>query len=340
MARKLKIVFFETEGWQKKYLQRMLKKHQLTFFADDIDDKKLALVRDINVLAVFVGSLVSKSVMTALPKLQLITTMSTGFDHIDLKEVSKRKIKVTNVPFYGENTVAEHAMALLLSIAHKIHQSYERTNRGRFNFDGLTGFDLKGKTIGVIGTGHIGQHLIKMARGFDMKVIAYDKYPDKSVAKKQGFEYVPLGQLLRQADVISLHLPYMPSTHHLLNANNMKSIKKGAVLINTARGGLIDTKAMVAMLRSGRLSAVGLDVLEGEKDVKEEVEMLSKKWKAQDMRITIENHFLMHSENAIVTPHTAFNSKEAITRILDTTIENIESFAGNKKLQNQVKAKN
>ena len=294
---------------------------------------------DATVLVVFVGSEVNRATLKSLPRLKFITTMSTGFDHIDLAACRQRGIPVTNVPYYGENTVAEHAMALLLSISRNIHKGYERTNRGQFDFTGLMGFDLKDKTIGIIGTGHIGQHLIRMAKGFDMKVIAYDAFPNKALAKESSFKYMGLTELLKQADIVSLHLPYLKATHHLLNAARFKIMKRGAVLINTARGGLVDTKAMVQALQSGQLSAVGLDVLEDEKYIKEEVEMLSPKFKSEDMRTTIENHMLMHSDNAVITPHMAFNSKEAIIRILDTTVGNIKSFIGSKSLANRVDLK-
>ena len=336
---KNKIVFFETSGWQQEYLQSKLKQYQPVFFDCNIDRKCLLKIKDATVLVVFVGSEVNRATLKSLPRLKFITTMSTGFDHIDLAACRQRGIPVTNVPYYGENTVAEHAMALLLSISRNIHKGYERTNRGQFDFTGLMGFDLKDKTIGIIGTGHIGQHLIRMAKGFDMKVIAYDAFPNKALAKESSFKYMGLTELLKQADIVSLHLPYLKATHHLLNAARFKIMKRGAVLINTARGGLVDTKAMVQALQSGQLSAVGLDVLEDEKYIKEEVEMLSPKFKSEDMRTTIENHMLMHSDNAVITPHMAFNSKEAIIRILDTTVGNIKSFIGSKSLANRVDLK-
>jgi len=330
------ITFFETSGWQKIYLKQRLSQHKLNFFSDPISLKALNKIKDTTILAVFVGSSVTAEVINALPNLKFIVTLSTGYDHIDLTACKQRKIQVANVPYYGEHTVAEHAFALLLSISRKIHQSYERTNRGNFSFEGLQGFDLKGKTMGVIGTGHIGEHVIRMAKGFELKVLAFDVHPNKRLARKMGFQYVSLETLLRQSDIITLHVPYLKATHHMLNAAKFKLIKKGAVLINTARGGLIDTSAMVKALQSGKLKAVGLDVLEDEKDIKEEMEFLSPKFTPQNMRLTIENHYLMHSEDAVITPHNAFNTKEAIERILDTTIGNIDLYCRGKKLINRV----
>ncbi len=336
MAKKT-IALFELGDWRKKYLQEHLKGFNLKFFSNDIDNRNLKKAADADILAVFVASQVTEEVLSRLPKVKFITTLSTGFDHIDLAAAAKRRIKVANVPFYGENTVAEHAMALLLAISRKIPESEARTDRGIFNYEGLMGFDLKGKTIGVIGTGHIGQHLIKMAHGFDMKVIAFDKFPDRKAAKQLGFTYVSLAQLLKQSDVISLHLPYMKATHHVLNSQNMKLIKKGAVLINTARGGLIETKAMVREFQKGRLAALGLDVLEEEENVQDHLALLSPKFSRTQLKTTIENYVLMTSPNVVMTPHNAFNSKEALIRILDTTVENIKDFVAGKKLKNEVK---
>jgi D-lactate dehydrogenase len=333
----MKITFFETTLEQEQYLKARLKKHSLRFFRTKIDSKSLKLVKDTEVLGVFIGSTVDAEVLKVLPKLKLIVTMSTGYDHIDLIACKKRKIVVANVPFYGENTVAEHAFALLLSISRKIHQSYLRTSHGNFSNDGLQGFDLKGKTIGVIGTGHIGRHVIRMAKGFDMNILAFDMYPDKAWAKKQGISYVTLSTLLKKSDIVTLHVPYMKATHHLLNKKNIALMKKGAVLINTARGGLVDTVAMVKALQQGKLQALGLDVFEGEQQIKEEAQLLTKDFTREDLIINIENHVLMHSDKVVLTPHNSFNSKEALERILAATVENIEQFIGKKKVNNQVK---
>jgi len=333
----MKITFFETTSEQEKYLKAKLKKHSLRFFRNRLDTQSLKQIKDTEALGVFIGSKIDQVVLHSLPKLKLVLTLSTGFDHIDLLACKKSRIVVANVPSYGENTVAEHAFALLLSISRKIHQSYVRTSQGDFSLAGLQGFDLAGKTIGVIGTGHIGRHMIRLAQGFEMKVIAFDVYPDKAWAKKQKVQYLSLLQLLKRSDIVTLHIPYMKATHHLLNKQNMAVMKKGAVLINTARGGLIDTAAMVRALQSGRLQALGLDVLEGEQQIKEEAELLAKDFTRADLAVNMENHILMHSDKVVLTPHNSFNSREALERILDTTVENIEQFAGKRKLQNQIK---
>ena len=268
---------------------------------------------DFDIAAVFMDSPVDAATIAALPSLKFITTMSTGFDHIDLAAATARGIPVSSVPAYGENTVAEFAFALILALSRKVCEARARVrDEKRFATDGLRGFDLKGKTLGVIGTGRIGKHAVKMAKGFEMEVVAYDVYHDDAFAKEMGFEYLALEDLLARSDVITIHAPYLPSTHHLINAGNIDKIKQGAYLVNTARGAIVETAALVAALKSGRLGGAGIDVLE------EEAQM-----KAGDMDL---DRDLVQLPNVIVTPHNAFNTKEAYFRILDTTIANIVAF--------------
>jgi len=294
-------------------------------------------------LSPFIYSKVGKDVLENLPALKLIATRSTGFDHIDVIGANEKKIKVCNVPFYGENTVAEHAFALILSLSRNIHLSHERTMKGDFRLDGLQGFDLKDKTIGIIGGGHIGQHVARIARGFEMKVLVSDPNRDLKLAKRFGFKYTSLENLLKKSRVITLHAPYNKHTQHLLNRRNIKLIQPGTILVNTARGGLIDTTALVEALHDGRLSGLGLDVLEAEKYVfKEERELVSPKFTGKPridkewLKTIVEQHVLINSSQVVVTPHNAFNSREALQRILDTTIENIVKWHNKKKLNNQV----
>lgn len=343
MTKKPELAFFETEAWEAEYLQKKLKGFKLRFFEEVLDKKDLKILNKVEVLSPFIYSKINKDIIDNLPNLKMITTRSTGFDHVDLKEATAKKIKVCNVPFYGENTVAEHAFALILALSRNIHLSHERTMRGDFRLDGLQGFDLKGKTIGIIGGGHIGQHVARIANGFEMNVLISDPYRDQKLAKKFKFKYATLESLLKNSDVITLHAPYNKHTHHLINRKNIKLIKTGAILVNTARGGLIDTTALVEALRKGILTGIGLDVLEAEKYVfKEERELICPQFTGhprQDtewLKTIVEQHVLINSERVIVTPHNAFNSREALIRILDTTIANIIAWANNKKLSNQV----
>ncbi len=227
--------------------------------------------------------------------------------------------------------MAEHAFALILNLSRKIDDSIERVKKDGFSVEGLTGFDLKGKTLGIVGMGHIGQHVARIANGFEMKVIAFDKFPNAAVAKTLGFTYVTLKNLLKNSDIITLHTPYNKNTHHLINSDNITSIKKGAYLINTSRGGIVETDALVKALADGTLAGAGLDVLEEENFMKEELSLLSKKSLPNtNLKIILEDHVLMEQENVIITPHNAFNSIEALRRISQTTVENILGFAEGK----------
>jgi D-lactate dehydrogenase len=290
------------------------------------------------ILAVFVESPVTKKIISKLPELEMIATMSTGYDHIDLKSAKAKKIPVCNVPSYGENTVAEHAMALLLGLTRKLFQSVKRVKEGIYDFHGLRGIDLKGKTIGVVGTGRIGAHLIKMAKGFDMEVLGYDPYPNKDLAKTYGFKYVKLDELLAHSDFISLHVPLFKDTYHLINKKNIKKVKPGAYIINTARGGLIDPEALVWALHNKHIAGAGLDVLEDENLIQNEEKIIGACTNCQ-LKTNLMNNIIIDHPNTIVTPHNAFNSIEALRRIVDTTIDNIKKFADGKTINDVTQPK-
>lgn len=330
---KTKIAFFETENWEKEYLIEKLKNLELRFFSEPLASKHLNQIKDYSITSSFIYSKFTKEILALFPKLKLITTRSTGFDHIDIEEAKKRKIKVCNVPYYGENTVAEHTFGLILALSRKLCLSWERSRKGDFSLGGLRGFDLKGKILGIIGVGHIGQHVARIAKGFEMKVIAFDIKKDLKLAKELNFTYVDSEKLLKTADIISLHAPYNKETHHLINKKNIYLIKKGAYLINTARGGLVETEALIKALGEKILVGAALDVLEEECFIKEERQLLSKEFpKECNLKTILQNHLLLQQENVIITPHNAFNSKEALERILETTVLNINSFLKDKSV--------
>ena len=326
----MRIAFFEIENWEKEYLSQRIKNHQLSFFDKPLTIDNINQAQDAEIISIFIYSKIDKAILEKLPNLKLITTRSTGFDHIDIGECRKRNIIVCNVPFYGENTVAEHTFALILSISRNIHKSYLRTTREDYSIEGLKGFDLKGKTIGVIGTGHIGQHVIRIAKGFEMNVLAFDVKPNIELANKIGFQYVSFNDLLKKSDIITLHVPYNKNTHHLINKENISLIKPGAVLINTARGGVVDTEALLEALDKKILSGVGLDVLEGEELIKEEKQLIYDPQKIEVLSQLVKDHILLSRDNVVFTPHIAFYSQEALERILDTDIENMKNFIAGK----------
>lgn len=334
----MKIVFFDLEQWEIDYLKERITDHKVKYFKQGIKDLDPEYYKDAEVLGVFVFSPVNKEVLDKLPDLKFIMTMSTGFDHIDLEECSKRGIKVCNVPAYGENTVAEHAFGLILNLSRNIHKAYVRTQQDNFSFEGLIGFDLKGKTLGVLGAGKIGRNLIRMAKGFEMEVIAFDPFPNYDLCSSLGFTYVSMDELLSKADVVSIHVPLNKHTFHLINKDSIKKMKKGVLIINTSRGAIVDTHALLEGLQSGIIGGAGLDVLEGELLIRDEKEMVHSLGvlPREQMRLLLENHALMKSPNVIVTPHLAFYSKEGLVRILNTTLDNLFDFIEDRGLRNSL----
>jgi D-lactate dehydrogenase len=326
------------DSWETEYLRDYLQKVATFKSFKESADLTLDNIKDATILSTFINSKISSQIIDSLPNLRFISTRSTGFDHIDIEYARSKGIAVSNVPTYGENTVAEHTFALILSVARHLKKAHFKISQGDFSIKELMGFDLKGKTIGVVGTGHIGLRVIKMAVGFSMKVLAYDPTQNRFLEEVLGFKYVDFDTLLKESDIISLHAPYGKRTHHMINGENIGKIKKGAILINTARGGLIDSAALTKALDSGILAGAGLDVLEGEDLILEEKQLLRKKkdiYNPQKLQLMLRNCFILQRENVVFTPHTAFYSKEAIERILDTTVKNIKGFI-NKSLINVV----
>ena len=323
----MKAAFFEVEEWEKGHLVDELQNFEVSFFTEKLTAETAAQAKDCQIISVFTDSQITKEIIESLPDLKLIATRSTSFDHIDLPAAKARGITVCNVPTYGENTVAEHTFALILDLSRKVHQSIEGVKKEGFAIKGLRGFDLKGKTIGVVGLGHIGQHVARIANGFEMRVLGFDVKQDKKLAKGLGFSYATLEELLEKSDIVTLHVPLNEHTRHLINVKNIGLLKKGAYIINTARGGLIETGALVKALDDGMIAGAGLDVLEEECYIKEERELLSGQLpKTCDISVLLQNHVLMERENVVITPHNAFNSVEALERILQTTVENIKGF--------------
>src|SRR5688500_12031648 len=258
----MKIAVVEIEDWEQAYLKGALAKHDLSFFDGPLDAASAKDASEADVVSVFIYSKVDRETLAQLKNVKLVTTRSMGFDHIDLTACAERNIAAARVPSYGERTVAEHAFALVLALSRKIFLAYERTERGIFDYRGLQGFDLFGKTMGVIGGGKIGMNLARMAKGFGMEVLVTDPFPRPELAAEIGFKYEVLEDLLAAADVVSLHAPYMKETHHLMNDARFGLMKKGSIIVNTARGALIDTQALLRALQSGALAGAGLDVLE------------------------------------------------------------------------------
>lgn len=324
----MKIHYFSSEPWEEEYVRAKLPNEEIVFHSGSFASFPDVADPQADVLCTFIESPIGEAEMGRFPALKLVATRSTGFDHIDLAAAKARGITVANVPFYGENTVAEFAFALLLALSRRIIDADERVREGTFSPAGLRGFDLSGKTIGIIGTGHIGAHMIRMAQGFGMNVVGFDAFPNADLSHALNFSYASLSELLAASDIITLHVPYNEHTHHLINKENVAGIKKGAYLINTARGAVVETNALVEALRSGILAGAGLDVLEEEGDLADATALLSSPHPREEaLKTALENHYLIDHPRVIVTPHLAFNTAEAVARILDTTIGNIRKFS-------------
>jgi len=329
----MNIVFFELrETWEKSFYQKELKNHNVKFFKQAIQDIKSDAYSDADIISTFIYSKVNKETIDKFPNLKFITTRSTGFDHIDITYAKSKNVPVSNVPNYGENTVAEHTFALILSLSRNIHKTYVRTIRGDFSLEGLRGFDLRGKRIGVIGTGKIGLHVIKIALGFGMEVVAYDKFPNTLMSSLLGFKYVSFNELISTSDIITLHTPYFPELYHMINIDAVNKMKKGVIIINTARGALIDNNALLHGLNKGIIAGVGLDVIEGEEELMKEDTLMIDSSNYTKLISAIQSNVLIHRENVVFTPHNAFNSVESVQRIAQITVDNILSFINGKPI--------
>ncbi|MDY0187651.1 MAG: hydroxyacid dehydrogenase [Syntrophus sp. (in: bacteria)] len=323
----MKVYVFEVEDWERQTFECLQGELRIEFVAEPLSRESAESYADAEALSPFIYSDLSADVLKHMDRLKLITTRSTGFEHIDLEYCEANNIIVCNVPVYGDNTVAEHVFALLLTISHKMIAAVDRTRRGDFSLKGLQGFDLLGKTLGVIGTGSIGRCVIGIAKGFRMDVLASDVRPDQELASQMGFRYVEMDQLLTSSDIITLHVPSNEKTRNLISDQEFARMKEGVVLINTARGDVLDIKALAKAIGDGKVAAAGLDVLPEEGGIREESELLRSVYdKKHDLETMLLNHILLRLRNVIITPHSAFNTREAVERILSTTVGNIISF--------------
>jgi len=314
----MNIIFFESNKREISAVKNAFSGHKVEFISEALNEKNLSKAKDADVISIFIYSKINSAMLDKMKRLKLIATRSTGYDHIELEACRKRNILVSNVPRYGENTVAEHAFALLLAISRKIIDAKEQVKIRKIDLESLPCFDLKDKTLGVIGAGRIGLSMIRMAKGFNMNVLAYDIFQNAESAKEAGFRYVSLEHLLKSSDVISIHALLTEQTRHLLDKRAFEKMKPGVVIINTARGPIIELSALIKALKENKVAAAGLDVFEHE--------TLLIKENKEDMPI----HYLINSKKVIITPHMAFYSRESLERIIEITLENINSYLLNK----------
>lgn len=326
----MKIAFFSTKAYDREFFNRYITTHEITYFEGRLRMPTVNLTKGYDAVCVFVNDRLNAEVIAALKEndVKLIALRCAGFNNVDLEAAKEHGIKVVRVPAYSPHAVAEHAVALILTLNRKTHKAYNRVREGNFSLERLTGFDLYGKTVGAIGTGKIGQVFCNIMLGFGCRVLAFDLMEDKELASK-GVEYLPLMDLLQQSDIISLHCPLNDQTRHIINKETIPMMKDGAMLINTSRGGLIDTVDVIEGLKSGRIGYVGLDVYEQEeklffKDLSENI--------IQDDLIMR----LLSFPNVLITSHQGFFTEEALIQIAQTTLHNIDAFESGETLKNAV----
>ena len=328
MKKDFKIGFFGVRGWEREIIEKEISR--LDSFGvgifEDLVEENIELAKKYEVLSVFVNSCLDKKVLAKLPNLKMIATRSTGMDHVDANECKKRKIVFKNVPEYGSRTVAEYAFALVLAVAKKIVVAHQAVEEGEFNPEGLTGTDLFGKTLGVVGVGRIGRNMIKMGKGFGMKILGVGRKRNVKLEKELGFKYVSLEECLKESNFVSLHVPSTAETFHLINRGNITLMKRGSFLINTCRGPVVEAESILWALNEGILAGVGLDVAEEEKKVVDDRIVMDNKTTKDDLKEVLSFHMLRDRDDVVYTPHNAFNTVEAVERIVKTTVENIRKF--------------
>ena len=331
----MKIAFFDTHSYDKKSFAQANENfnYEIDFRDYKLNENTALTAKGFDVVCVFVNDIVNEAVIKTLKEcgIKLIALRCAGFNNVDLKAADEAGIKVVRVPAYSPYAVAEHGAALLMSLTRHIPQAYLRTKTANFNIEGLTGRDLHGLTAGILGTGKIGQIMADILKGFGMNIIAYDPYPNEEWASKSGARYVTLKEIFCESDVLSLHCPLNEQTKHIVNHDSMKMMKHDAVIINTGRGALIDSKALVHALKHGQIGGIGMDVYE------EESKYFFSDWSTDIMTDDVLARLLTFP-NVIITAHQAFLTTNALKNLADTTMQNIRDFSDNAKLVNEVKA--
>ena len=328
----IKIAFFDAKDYDKTLFNEYNKKYnyEITYFESKLNSETAPLAQGFDVVCVFVNDKVDKDTLDKLNEygVKLVALRCAGFNNVDFDNL--QNIRVVRVPQYSPYAVAEHAIALLLNINRKIYKSYQRVKKYNFSLDGLLGFDLHGKTIGVVGTGKIGKVFIEIMKGFGTNIIAYDLFKDEKAAENLGFEYVSFEELCEKSDIISLHCPLTPETQYIINEKSLSKMKDGVILINCSRGNLINTDDLIDALSSGKIGGVGLDVYENEED-----------FFLKDMSGSYERDknlsLLISMPNVLITSHQAFFTSEALNKIASDTCQNISDIFNNGECINEIK---
>lgn len=321
----MRTAVFSTKSYDREWLEKANhgKFHELVFFESSLKETSVKLAEGFQAVCVFVNDDLNSVVIEQLARygIRLIVLRCAGFNNVDIASAHAHNITVLRVPAYSPHAVAEHAVALILTLNRKTHKAYNRVREGNFSVERLNGFELHNKITGVIGTGRIGEVFASIMQGFGSRVVAFDRNPKPTLISR-GIEYLPLDELLRIADIVSLHCPLTPETHHLINKHSLKKMKKGAMLINTSRGKLIDTEAVIEALKTGHLGYLGMDVYEQEENLF--FRDLSERIIADDKIAR-----LMTFPNVLITAHQAFFTDYAMMQIAETTIKNMSDFEKN-----------
>lgn len=331
----MKIAVFDTHRFEKAAFEAANQefRHDLTYFEPRLTSQTAALARGFPVICAFANCCLNSEVITGLhgANVKLIALRSAGFNHVDLRAAEKFHIPVVRVPQYSPYAVAEHAVCLLLALNRKIHRAHARVREMNFSLDGLVGFDLHGKTVGIVGTGRIGGVFAKIMLGFGCRVLAHDTRPNPELAANANVRYVSLPELYAGADIISLHVPLVPETKHIIDDAAFSRMKRGVFLINTGRGALISTDALIRHLKHGHIGAAGLDVYEEEENVF---------FKDLSDQILLDDQLarLLTFPNVLMTSHQGFLTKEALSNIAETTLRNVAEFENGQPLTNEVKS--
>lgn len=327
-----KIAFFGAKPYDIASFDKVNEKYNydIRYYKGHLNPNNVVLTQGVDAVCIFVNDTADATVIDAMVDngVKLLALRCAGFNNVDLK-AAKGKLPVVRVPAYSPYAVAEYSLALMLSLNRKIHRAYWRTRDGNFSLNGLMGFDMHGKTIGIIGTGKIAKILIRMLKGFGMRILAYDLYPDLKFAEEEGFSYVSLDELYRESDIISLHCPLTDQTKYMINKDSIGKMKDGVMIINTGRGQLINTNDLIEGLKEKKIAAAGLDVYEEEGEYFYE----DKSDKIIDDDILAR---LLSFNNVIVTSHQAFFTREALHNIAETTLQNIDDFRHHRPLVNEV----
>jgi len=331
----IQIAVFSTKRWVTEAFEEINQKYQYNFsyFEARFQSSTARLAQGVPVICVFVNDIVDEAALIELKNqgVKLVALRCAGFNNVDIEKAKELGIGVVRVPAYSPYAVAEHTMGLILALNRKFHKAYSRVRDGNFALDGLLGFDLHKKTVGVIGTGKIGQIFIQIVKGFGCKVIAYDKFPSEEL-KKQGVEYGELHDIYRQSDIISLHCPLTYETYHMINEYAISAMKNNVMIVNTSRGKLIDTNAVIEGLKKGKVGYLGLDVYEEEEDLF--FEDLSERVIQDDQFVRLQTF-----PNVLLTAHQAFFTREAIHNIAETTFQSIKEYMQNGSSENEVMVK-